>query len=78
MTKRMSLKEHRLRAVLSTRELADKASVSPATVWRIELGDVSNIRPKTMRALATVLGVRPDEIAEFHAALEKRRDPFDV
>ncbi len=61
----ISLKEHRQRAFLSTRELADKADVAPDTIWRIEGGNYKQLRPATMRKIATALGVHPSEITEF-------------
>ena len=67
-----TLKEHRRRAVLSTRELAERADVSPATIWRIERGEVAGIRPATMRAISRVLDVRPADIAEFAGALSDK------
>jgi DNA-binding XRE family transcriptional regulator len=60
----MTLKQHRERAFLTTRELAEKAHVSPATFWRIEEGKVKP-HPTTMRKIAEALGVHPSEIAEF-------------
>jgi len=65
----LSLVEQRRRAFLSTRELADKAHVSPDTIWRIEGGDYKTLRPATMRRIAEALGVHPGEIAEFEAQL---------
>jgi DNA-binding XRE family transcriptional regulator len=59
------LKEHRQRAFLSTRELAEKAHVSPDTIWRIEGGNYKQLRPSTMRRIAEALGVHPLEVSEF-------------
>jgi DNA-binding XRE family transcriptional regulator len=63
----MSLKEHRERSYLTTRELAEKAGIQTSTLYRIEYGKV---RPHitTMRRIASALGVKPDEIAEFSPA----------
>ncbi len=61
----MSLRELRERAYLSTRELAEQADVSPATIWRIERGEFVKLRPSTMRKIAKVLEVHPSEIIEF-------------
>ena len=61
----LSLKEHRERTYLSTRELAERAGVAPATIWRVERGDFVRLRPSTMRKIAKVLAVYPSEIAEF-------------
>jgi transcriptional regulator with XRE-family HTH domain len=62
---KMTLKQHRERTYLSTRELASKASVGADTIWRIEGGDYKKLRPSTMRKIADALGVHPSEIAEF-------------
>jgi DNA-binding Xre family transcriptional regulator len=59
------LKEHRQRAFLSTRELAEKADVSPDTIWRIEGGNYKQLRPATMRRIAHALDIHPSEVAEF-------------
>jgi transcriptional regulator with XRE-family HTH domain len=59
------LKEHRKRAFLTTRELAEKAGVSPATIWRIERGEKHDRQPRVMRAIAGALGLHPSDIAEF-------------
>jgi transcriptional regulator with XRE-family HTH domain len=67
----LTLKEHRKRAVVSTRELATKSHVSPATIWRIERGGVTNIRPATMRAIARALNVLPSSIDEFAGIIKE-------
>jgi transcriptional regulator with XRE-family HTH domain len=61
----LTLKQHRERAYLSTRELASKAGVGADTIWRIEGGDYKKLRSSTMRKIAETLGVHPSEIAEF-------------
>jgi transcriptional regulator with XRE-family HTH domain len=50
----------RLRA-LTLRELGKEASVSYATIWRIENGH-SDVRPSTIRKLAQALGVDTAEL----------------
>jgi transcriptional regulator with XRE-family HTH domain len=47
---------------LSQRELADKANVSPATVFKLE-ANRSEPHPRTIRKLAKALGVEPSELA---------------
>src|SRR5215217_6854694 len=47
---------------LSQRELADKADVSPATVFKLE-ANRSEPHPRTIRKLAKALGVEPSELA---------------
>ena len=71
------LKEHRQRAFLSTRELAEKANVAPDTIWRIEGGNYKQLRPATMRRIAQALGIHPSEVTEFISGAmpkESRRD----
>lgn len=50
---------------MTSRELAERAGVSPVTVWRIEAGRATAPQVRTMRAIADALGVRVGEIAEF-------------
>jgi transcriptional regulator with XRE-family HTH domain len=61
----LTLKQHRERAYLSTRELAGKAGVGADTIWRIEGGNYKKLRPATMRKIAGALGVHPADIVEF-------------
>ncbi len=65
-----TLKQARMRAYLSTRELAEQADVAQATLWRIETGKHIP-RFGTMRKLAQVLGVHPSEIREFAIVLDE-------
>jgi DNA-binding XRE family transcriptional regulator len=60
----MTLKEHRERAYLTTRELAKKAGVAAPTLWRIETGQ-NKPHISTMRKIAKALKVKPEDIAEF-------------
>ncbi len=61
----MSLKEHRENRFLTTRELAELAHVSRATISKIESGRPGVLYPKTMKKIAEALNVAPAEIAEF-------------
>jgi transcriptional regulator with XRE-family HTH domain len=65
----MTLREARLRRLLTVRDLARQAGVATATITGIEHG---RVRPQisTMRKLAGALGVEPGEIAEFARAIE--------
>lgn len=54
--------------MLTSRELAERAGVSPVTVWRIEAGRVRGAQVNTMRRIAEALEVSPEEIAEFSGA----------
>lgn len=67
----MTLKTHRERAFLTTRELADKAGVTTSTLWRIEKR-LHKPHISTMRRIAEVLGVHPTEVEEF--AVRRERD----
>ena len=55
------LKHLRRQRALTLRELGEKASVSYATIWRIESGH-SDVRPSTIRKLAQALGVDTAEL----------------
>ena len=65
----MNLKEMRIRNFLSMAKLADKASVSLATVRDVEAG---KHRPTltTCRKLAAALGMSPDTIHECREIME--------
>ena len=61
----MSLRQHRLRQMLSIRELAGRADVTPATIVNIEKGRHLPPRISTVRKLSQALGVDPLLIREF-------------
>jgi transcriptional regulator with XRE-family HTH domain len=61
MAERPTLTTLRLRSAMSMNELAVKAGVSASTVLDIERG--ARPRMSTMRKLAAVLGVAPQDIA---------------
>ena len=58
----MGLRELRRRKLLSQRELAQLAGVSPTTVINIEAGKIQP-HPSTLRKLAEALGISPEEMA---------------
>ena len=64
-----TLREVRIRRLLSQRELAKRANVAQRTVVEAEAGRQVP-HPKTMRKLAEALEVGPMEIDEFRAAIE--------
>lgn len=64
-----SLREIRLRQVISQRDLAEKAGVAPKTIVDLELGR-NEPRLRTMRLIAQALGVEVGEVDEFRQALE--------
>jgi transcriptional regulator with XRE-family HTH domain len=66
-----SLREVRLRRLLTQRELARLAGVTHKTVVDLELGRVEP-RLATMRKLAAALGVEPLEVDEFSRAIEAK------
>ena len=64
-----TLRETRIRKLLSLRELAKRAGVAQRTIVEAEAGRQVP-RPATMRKLAAALGVDPLEVDEFRAAIE--------
>jgi transcriptional regulator with XRE-family HTH domain len=68
-----TLREARLQALLSIRQLARKAGVSPTTIYLLEGGRHA---PQLLTAykLSHALGVDPAEIEEFHAVAGNRRE----
>jgi transcriptional regulator with XRE-family HTH domain len=49
------LRQHRIRAGLTQRELAEFAGVSAGTIWDLEQGRSRNPRPRSVRALGAAL-----------------------
>lgn len=66
---RRSLEEHRRRAFLTIRALAERAQVNSGTIVDIEHGRTAP-RFQTMQKIAAALGVDPLEVAEFAQAIE--------
>ena len=65
------LRDWRTGRLLSVRDLARQAGTSDKTIIQIELGrQVPTFR--TMRRISQVLGMAPEEITEFAAAIQKR------
>lgn len=56
------LREIRTKRLMTQRELAEKAGVTHSTVSRIETGWQQNPSFRTVKRLATALGVRPEEL----------------
>ena len=56
------LRELREAAMLSQRDLAERANLSPTTIVHAEAGQ--DVRFVTVRALAEALGVEPAELAK--------------
>jgi transcriptional regulator with XRE-family HTH domain len=64
-----TLKEWRARRLLTVRALAEAAGVAPVTVHLVETGR-STPTFRVIRALSEALGVPPEEVVEFAAAIE--------
>ena len=64
-----TLREVRIRRLLSIRRLAELAELSPNTVHSVETGR-RQPHYETMTRLAGALGVEPAEIDEFRAAMD--------
>jgi transcriptional regulator with XRE-family HTH domain len=67
-----SLREARLGALLSIRQLARSAGVSPTTIYLLERGQHSP-QLLTIYKLSRALGVEPAVIDEFRSAIEGHR-----
>jgi DNA-binding XRE family transcriptional regulator len=57
------LRDMRIRAALSQRDLAKKAGVAHTTIVRLEGGN-PNVTPLTLRKLARALDVKPTDLWE--------------
>ncbi len=57
------LRELRRQRVLSMRELEERSGVSYNTIWRLETGK-TGAQPRTIRKIATALGVDPAELVK--------------
>ncbi len=64
-----SLQEERVRRLLSVRALAERAGVAPNTVHLVETGQRLP-QLLTAQKLSVALGVEPNEVDEFRAAIE--------
>jgi transcriptional regulator with XRE-family HTH domain len=56
------LRKVRDKRLLSQRELAERAGLSPTTILKLESGRVDEPHPRTIRKLADALEVDPDEL----------------
>ena len=56
------LRKVRDRRLLSQRELAERAGLSPTTILKLESGRVVDPHPRTIRKLADALEVDPAEL----------------
>ncbi len=68
-----SLRTLRRRMLLSQRDFATKAGLTPSTIYLIESGRTEP-RLKVMRQICEALGVSPLEVDEFRTALEGAPD----
>ena len=65
-----TLREARLQALLSMRQLARKAGLSATTIYLLESGQRTP-QLLTIYKLSRALGVSPDEIEEFRRAMDR-------
>ncbi len=56
------LRRLRNERLLSQRELAEKAGLSPTTILKLEAGRVEESHPRTVRKLVQALDVKPAEL----------------
>ena len=61
---REKLRGARDRRLLSQRELAEKAGLSPTTILKLEAGKVDDPHPRTIRKLVRALEIDPSELFE--------------
>lgn len=66
----MKLREARAKKLLTAQELATKSGVSEVLIYKLEAGAWLPSLP-TVRKLAGVLEVDPEEVEEFKAAIDK-------
>jgi transcriptional regulator with XRE-family HTH domain len=59
-----NLRRLRNERLLSQRELAEKANLSPTTILKLEAGRVEESHPRTVRKLVRALGVEPPELLQ--------------
>ena len=69
-----TLRELRIRRLLSLRELATRADVAQRTIVEAESGRQVP-QPRTMRKLAEALDVDAMEVDEFRQAIERKIGP---
>jgi transcriptional regulator with XRE-family HTH domain len=58
------LRKVRDERLLSQRELAEKAGLSPTTILKLEAGRVEDPHPRTIRKLTSALNVAPRDLVE--------------
>ena len=61
---RVELVYRREKAVLSPKELAEKAGVAETVVYGLEAGYFSHARPSTVRKLAAALSIKADRLVD--------------
>jgi DNA-binding XRE family transcriptional regulator len=66
----MKMREARAKKLLTAEELGKQSGVSAATIHSLEQGKYLPTLT-TVRKLAGVLGVIPEEVEEFKAAIDK-------
>lgn len=68
------LRRIRERKALSRRDLASLSGVDESTIYRFEHGRTTQVRPSTIRRLASALGVQPEQLTSVQAELGLRTD----
>ena len=66
----MRLRELRVKKLLTAGQLAEKSGVSGAAIFKLERGEHSPSLA-TIKKLSEALGVNPEEVEEFKAAIDK-------
>lgn len=64
-----NLRRLRERKAISRRDLAERAHVDDSTIYRLEMGRTRRPVPRTLRKLATALGVDVEEITSMQGHL---------
>ena len=64
---------HRINAMWTQDELAEKAGVHRHTIMMIEAGKATRIRMETMLRISRALGLHPLQINEFMESWDERR-----
>ena len=66
----MRLRETRAKKLVSVRELAKKSGISETNIYRLEEGKWLPTLT-TIRKLSQALDIKPEEVDEFNAAIDK-------
>ena len=78
MTTGERIREARLRAGLTQKELADKVGVKFSAIHKYETGMIVNLKRETIAALAEALDVKPSWLMGFDNTRPSLADQFDI